>query len=181
MAETKLNIGCGTDIRDGWINLDSLPLHGVSMVHDIERAPFPFEDGCFDTILCQDVLEHVEYIPVLRECYRILKKGGKLRIRVPHFSSRRNFDDPTHKKMFSLKTFEYFIEHSSQGRSYYFDFLFGRISFLRLTFEKKWYLPWNPVLEWTLNRCVKLRDTVFEATCLSRLFPADAIVVELIK
>ena len=104
----KLNLGCGENIKEGWVNLDSAALPGVDVTHDIEKIPFPFKDGEFDEILCRDVLEHVEYIPTLRELHRILKPGGVLRIQVPHFTSRNNFVDPTHRRMFSISTFDFF-------------------------------------------------------------------------
>jgi len=36
MTEKKLNLGCGTDIREGYINLDKKSIDGVDIVHDIE-------------------------------------------------------------------------------------------------------------------------------------------------
>lgn len=110
MAEKKLNLGCGRDIRRGWVNLDKAKLPGIDIVHDVESLPLPFGDEEFDFVLCRDIFEHVEYIPVLRDIHRILKKGGVVKIRVPHFTSRRNFHDPTHKKQFSIKTFDFFSE-----------------------------------------------------------------------
>ena len=83
----KLNLGSGKDIKQGWVNLDSAKLPGVDVVHDIEKLPLPFKDSEFDEILCQDVLEHIEYIPILKDIHRILKMGGKLKIRVPHFTN----------------------------------------------------------------------------------------------
>ncbi|HCD53350.1 MAG TPA: hypothetical protein DEQ34_12945, partial [Balneolaceae bacterium] len=99
-SEHKLNLGCGNDIREGWVNLDIAPLPGVDVVHNLEELPLPFEDEEFDHIRAQDILEHLEYIPLLKEIHRILKPGGTISIRVPHFTSRYNFNDPTHKKMF---------------------------------------------------------------------------------
>src|SRR4051812_1511318 len=75
MVLKKLNIGCGTDTKEGWVNLDAAGLPGVDVVHDIEKLPLPFADDSFDEILAQDVLEHVEYVPVLQDLRRILKKG----------------------------------------------------------------------------------------------------------
>ena len=45
---------------------------------------FPFEDDVFDSIVCNQVLEHV-FNPVefLSEMYRVLKKGGKVLLTVP--------------------------------------------------------------------------------------------------
>lgn len=176
----KLNVGCGYNIRSGWINLDVADLQGVDIVHDIENLPLPFNDDTFNIILCQDVLEHIEYIPVLHDLHRILKKGGILQIRVPHFSSRRNYEDPTHKKMFSIRTFEFFIKNSYAGRDYYFDFHFERISCSKIVFEKNVFL-YNYLIEKLVNSSRKIKNILFEATCLSRIFPAEHIVIELIK
>lgn len=107
MDSKKLNVGCGTDTKKGWINLDSAALPGMDVVHDIENLPLPFRDEEFDGILYQDVLEHVKYIPVLCDLHRILKKGGKLIVRVLHFTSKLNFIDPTHKNLFSVNTSDF--------------------------------------------------------------------------
>jgi predicted SAM-dependent methyltransferase len=55
----RLNLGCGTDIRAGWINLDRSALPGVDVAHDLEQLPLPFPSESFDYVLCEDVLEHV--------------------------------------------------------------------------------------------------------------------------
>lgn len=173
----KLNLGCGTDIREGFVNLDSKALPGVDVVHDIERFPFPFAEEEFEYILCQDVLEHVEYIGVLKELHRILKKNGTVEIRVPHFSSVNNFRDPTHKKMFSAFVFEMFVKKALHNRAYYFDFHFEKTVSKRITFR-------GNVLYWPVKKLCNLNDSFlnfFEYSFLSRLFPADNIVVSLKK
>jgi ubiquinone/menaquinone biosynthesis C-methylase UbiE len=174
----KLNLGCGTDIRRGWTNLDRISLPGVDMVHDVEHLPLPFSDEEFDYILCKDILEHVDYIPLLQEIYRILRPQGTVCIRVPHFSSRRNYDDPTHKKMFSLRTLEYFTSSRHGHRNYYFPTLFSDITTQKLFFEKG-ILFYNHILEPLFNS-PSLRF-FYERSCLRNLFPADFMVIELKK
>lgn len=39
----KLNLGCGNDIREGWVNLDINKKEGVNVVHDLNEVPLPFE------------------------------------------------------------------------------------------------------------------------------------------
>ena len=181
----KLNLGCGNDIKQGWANLDSAKLPGVNVVRNIEELPLPFGDGEFDEILANDILEHVEYVPVLKDIHRILKKGGKLTVRVPHFTSKNNFADPTHKKMFSIVTFDFFVKNTefskSKERSYYFDFHFDRVSNIRITFEKssRWFF-YNRFVEMFVNKSPG-RQYYYEATGISREFPAENIIVELIK
>lgn len=180
MPLKKLNVGCGRDTKTGWTNLDAADLPGVNIVRDVEKLPLPFEDSEFDTILCQDIFEHIEYIPVFKDLHRILKKGGLITIRVPHFTSRRNFIDPTHKKMFSIRTFDYFVKNSRSEREYYFDFHFEKMLFSRIIFEKNYYF-YNYLIEMIVNGSRKMKETVFESTVISRLFPADYIVFKLIK
>lgn len=180
----KLNIGCGTDIKKGWINLDSVNIPGVDIVYDVEKTPLPFKDEEFDEILCQDIMEHLDYIPLLRELYRILKKGSKLRIRVPHFTSAYNFIDPTHKRFFSFRTFEFFIKNHE--RSYYFDVFFDRITYSRIELHKGFGISGRKMnflikkLEKWINSSRK-RKCLYEDGFLSRLFPGGNIIVELIK
>ena len=129
----KLNLGCGTDIRKGWINLDIAKIPGVDIVYDINKLPIPFKNEVFDYILCNDVLEHVEYVPLMKELHRILKEYGIIEIKVPHFSSRNNFVDPTHKKFFSFQTFEFFVK----------TLLIIKIitkSIILIFISKKWYI-----------------------------------------
>lgn len=179
----RLHLGCGTNIKKGWINLDKAALPGVDVVHDIEQLPLPFADGSFDEILCEDILEHVAFISVLRELHRIAASGGTIAIRVPHFTSRNNFVDPTHRVLFSSSTFDFFVQDSARRRErpYYFDFSFSAMSECRITFasphESKFFLP-NPIVAHWVNKSAHRRE-LYEATFLSRFFPAQNIVLTL--
>jgi len=175
----KLNVGCGHDIKSGWINLDIADLPGVDVVHNLNVLPLPFDDNSFDNILCLDVLEHLEYIPVLEEFHRILSPDGILRIQVQHFTSRYSFGDPTHKKQFSIMTFEFFVKGNKHLRDYYFNFHFSDHIFARITFEKGIFF-YNYLIEPIINLSFATRR-IFEATMLSRLFPAANIIIELKK
>lgn len=182
-----MNLGCGKDIKEGWINLDSVSLPGVNIVHNIENLPLPFSNNEFDEILCKDILEHVEYIPVLKDLHRILKPEGILKIQVPHFSSKNNFVDPTHKKLFSVSTFDFFVrgtKHYEHKAHYYFDFSFSKILSRSITFSgdirnsKAFFL--NPLVNKFVNKN-KWRQELYEDTALARLFPAADIYIELMK
>lgn len=186
MQARKLNLGSGSDIKQGWINLNIVQLPGVDAVHNIEDLPLPFADNSFDEILAQDILEHVDYIPVLKDLHRILAPGGRLRIRVPHYTSRNNYTDPTHKKRFSVSTFDYFAKGTyiweHRRNEFYVDFVFERIENLRLNFDKKSsrLLVYNYFFEWLFNLTPRQR-VFYELTGLSWLFPASDITVELVK
>ncbi len=176
----KLNLGCGTAPLDGWINVDSADLPGADLVYNIEDLPLPFEDQEIDEILCRNILEHVEYIPILADLHRILKPDGILTITVPHFTSRDCFVDPTHKKLFSIRTFDFFVKDSRYERDYYFDFKFRRFEFRKLVFNKEFPFYLNYPLEWFFNLNLRLID-FYELTMLARLFPAQCIELRLVK
>jgi predicted SAM-dependent methyltransferase len=82
--EQYLHLGCGGRILPGFINTDVIGSKNVLGV-DL-RFPFPFKDNSFRGVYAHHVLEHLEYTharQVLRECFRVLDKGGTLRLAVP--------------------------------------------------------------------------------------------------
>ena len=176
----RLNVGCGMDIRKDWINLDLHKLQGVDVVHNIEKIPWPFKNDYFDEIECFHVLEHVEYIPIMEEAYRILKKNGIIRIAVPHFTSQYSFIDPTHRKLFSIRTFDFFIKDSAFKRNYYFKFAYANIVSRKITFEKQLLYFYNYIVSPIINIHPKMM-LWYEATFLRNIFPAESIIVVLKK
>jgi SAM-dependent methyltransferase len=119
---TGLNIGCGTDIRPGYINLDRVALPGVDVVWDITKFPYPFENDYFTTILLINVLEHIpDTIKVMEELYRLCKPGATLTIRVPYWNSTQQHTDITHVRSFSEFSMDYFDPERPLGkrRTYY--------------------------------------------------------------
>jgi len=52
-----------------------------------DASNMPFEDEIFDTIIMNDAMEHVDKPEkVLEECYRVLKKDGKLYLNFPPYN-----------------------------------------------------------------------------------------------
>ena len=83
----KLNIGAGTKIIEGWINIDILPRDRRLLMMDARKLGFI--NNSIDEIKAEDVLEHISFretISVLKEWYRVLKKEGKIYIRVPNLT-----------------------------------------------------------------------------------------------
>ncbi len=177
----RLNLGCGTDVRAGYVNLDVAPLPGVDVVHDLDVLPLPFEDEAFDEIVCQDVLEHVDLVGVLRECHRILRPGGAIHVQSPHFTSPSVHIDPTHRRAFSVETLDFFAARGRFGsRGYYFDFHFATMTSARITFHSYRWQPWNYLVEPLVNGS-PAAQRFYEETFLARLFPAANVVATLVK
>lgn len=177
----RLNLGCGTDIRPGYVNLDAANLPGVDVVHDLSELPLPFEDESFTEVNCKDILEHLDYVPLLREIHRVLRASGRLVVEAPHFTSPAVYIDPTHRTGFSIETLQFFVSKGKFAhRSYYFNFHFTAVDSARIIFHRYRYQPWNYLLEPLINARPGLQ-TFYEETCLSRLFPAANVRVTLIK
>jgi SAM-dependent methyltransferase len=177
----RLNLGCGTDIREGWVNLDLAQLPGVDVVHDLRELPLPFEDQQFTEVLARDVLEHVDYLPVLRELHRVLRPAGCLHVSSPHFTSPAVWIDPTHRTAFSIDTFRFFVREARfAARAYYFDFSFERLERARIIFHRYRWQPWNYAVEPLVNLNPAVQS-YYEETFLARLFPAANVEVTLVK
>ncbi len=97
----KLNLGCGEHKKEGYINLDWSPLNNPDVVQDLNKFPYAFPDNTFDLIEAFHVLEHLDKpFDVMREMHRILKPGGTLHLKVPHFS--RGFTHAEHAHGFDI-------------------------------------------------------------------------------
>jgi SAM-dependent methyltransferase len=175
-----LNVGCGHDVRPGYVNQDIADLPGVDVVCELGEEKLPFEDGAFDVILARDVLEHVDLVPALRELHRVLAPGGRLVISTVHFTSRNLWIDPTHRRGFSLRTLDMFVGNGT--RSYYFDFAFDSIEHVKLQMNNedgpgRWLL-WHRAAEPLINASRQVQDG-YEATFLARLLPGGNVLAVL--
>ncbi len=108
MEQIKLNLGCGNHTPEGWVNVDyafgarlaKIPFFRAInkkigffqmdwddriKIHDLRRT-FPFDDASVDFIYSSHTLEHFSKEDgerFLKECHRVLKPGGIIRVVVP--------------------------------------------------------------------------------------------------
>ncbi len=103
----KLNIGCGNDYREEYVNLDNKgSRYACDVRHDLNVFPYPFKESTFEEVYCSNILEHLNDVPrTLQELRRITKNQGIIRIIVPHFSSADVWGDLSHKRGFSAQSF----------------------------------------------------------------------------
>jgi predicted SAM-dependent methyltransferase len=76
-----LNLGCGAAGHPAFVNVDIVPAPGV-IEHDV-RSGIPFPDATYDLVYHSTMLSGLrptEALALTRECHRVLKPGGVLRI-----------------------------------------------------------------------------------------------------
>jgi predicted SAM-dependent methyltransferase len=83
----KLQLGTGGNVHDGWLNTD---VHDFRRTNEVvfmdAREPFPLPDESFDVVFSEHMLEHLTYADgqrCLRECRRVLRPGGRIRVATP--------------------------------------------------------------------------------------------------
>ena len=103
----KLNLGCGSKILDGYVNVDKYSYYKPDVIHDLEKFPYPFEDNSIDEIFLSHVLEHIGQSPeifmkIIKEFYRICHDNSLIKIIVPHPRHDDFISDPTHVRPITI-------------------------------------------------------------------------------
>lgn len=95
----QLNLGAGNKPISNTIPLD-LP------DWDADTDLIPYDDRSINGIWMIHMLEHVQQpIELLKECQRVLYRGGFVNIVVPYYNSNLNAQELDHKHSFSEETF----------------------------------------------------------------------------
>lgn len=164
-----LNLGAGNHILPDCINVDITPYKGINEVVDLSIFPWPWADDSIDGICANHIIEHLpDPKPFILECYRILKKGGFLRIKVPHSSNISAVGCLGHYRTYSYDTLNDYL-----GRDFY---MFGKQKFktveqkLLFWYEEldiqgelpKWIAVMIQIVAPGINFLIKLSPRIFE-------------------
>lgn len=80
----KIHLGCGPNIKEGYINIDAYYDHPEVENYDIFNLPY--ENESVDEILSEHLIEHIKFKyeeQFWNETFRVLKPGGKLIVETP--------------------------------------------------------------------------------------------------
>jgi SAM-dependent methyltransferase len=123
-----LHIGAGAKKIRGAVTLDINPRLNPDVVWDLNEFPYPFADSEFDLAVCEHVIEHLQnVILVMEELHRVTRAGGRVLVRVPHFSSLNFNTDPTHVHAFSSRSFDYMCVGTTYERYDYSTVRFRKV------------------------------------------------------
>lgn len=111
-----LNLGCGTDIREGYVNVDRIPAPKVDEVVDLDGYPWPWKNGSAKRILMDNVLEHLkDPEKAIKESVRVLKVDGIFDVIVPHYLSPAAHR-PNHRSSWGTSSFNEYTPKKFGGR-----------------------------------------------------------------
>ncbi len=128
-----LNIGCGKDYREGWLNVD-LSL-GIRADEHFDAFTFPWDlpSSHFETVVVNHLVEHIPHqVPdysgdgfyvFFEEVYRVLRPGGKVSVAVPYWKHANAVVDPTHTRVVHPKAFDFFNPDHPQHHQTHAKFL----------------------------------------------------------
>lgn len=111
-------MGCGFNkLNDHW-NVDSVSKCNPDQVLDLEITPWPYEDNFFEKINADNVLEHLGQDPkvftnIIKEMYRVSQDQAEWYIQVPHHRCDLFWDDYTHVRVLTAKTFRMFDQKTN--------------------------------------------------------------------
>ena len=118
----KINIGCGRDYKEGWVNTDISLDVKADMYFDVGKESILIEDEQAELVYISGVLEQIgpnqELKYALNQCWRLLKTGGKIVIVVPNAKYAIAHRDPMDIRKFTPDTFRYFVEGTQEYRDY---------------------------------------------------------------
>lgn len=80
-----INLGCGVHYHQDWVNVDFTVTGKDVIAYNLNNG-IPFQNDTFDVVYHSHVLEHFQKQNAeffIRECYRVLKTYGIIRVAVP--------------------------------------------------------------------------------------------------
>lgn len=107
----KINLGCGNDYKEGYVNIDKNNFVRVDKTLDFEKEKLPFDDSSVEEIEAKMVVEHIRNRDFfMNECWRVLKPASKIHITTPTAGTVAYWKDPTHVSGWIPQTFRYYAD-----------------------------------------------------------------------
>ena len=161
----KLNLCCGDNLLKNFLNVDVC--EEADLKRDLSVFPWPWDNESIDEVYMCHALEHFpDQQVVILEMHRILKKGGKITLIVPHSSSVMAIGCMGHYRTYSYDTLNDYLT-----RPFY---MFKKALFKTEFQELRWWYnrPTTNIPEWMyvfiypmdfiINKLIKLSPRVFE-------------------
>jgi SAM-dependent methyltransferase len=200
---TRIHIGSGKDYKAGWLNVDVLARAEPDLVLDLSQpqawplhahaataGAVELAEGQVDTIVANNVLEHVGDLPrLMTHALQLLREGGRLVIEVPYEHAPTAWQDPTHVRAMNENSWIYYcdwfwylgwLEHRFQvEQSCYLDLELReapreRAAFMKVILTKVATTPRERMTARTMSPAVQVPDDALDAAWLYRAQVAQA-------
>jgi hypothetical protein len=114
----KLNLGCGFNRIEGFVNVDKSDVCQPDLVMDLEVTPWNVGTSEVDEVVFNHSLEHLGqqadvFLRIIQELYRVCKPGAKIHINVPHPRHDNFIGDPTHVRVVTPQMFTLFSKREN--------------------------------------------------------------------
>ena len=114
----KLNMGCGQNKINGYLNIDKHSECEPDLQFDLEKFPWPFKTSEVNEVLFNHSLEHIGantniFLNIMKELYRVCNNDAKIQINVPHPRHDNYINDPTHVRIITPQIFELFSKKNN--------------------------------------------------------------------
>jgi predicted SAM-dependent methyltransferase len=127
-SRRMVHLGCGNDVRAGWLNIDERPestemfLAGKHFLNWDLREGVPVPDDSVEIIYSSHFFEHLtfpEAMKLLSDCLRVLVPGGVFRAMLPDFrlvfNAYSNRDGAFFQEAIETWNFLHFLPPSQRG------------------------------------------------------------------
>ncbi len=153
----RLNLGCGHDRREGWVNVDKIEGCRPDNIVDLEVVPWPWPDSCAEELLLSHILEHIGqtaavFIAFMRELWRVSAPSALIRVVVPHPRCDEFLWDATHTRPITAEGLRMFSQARNEemirrGNPETPLGLYAGIDFELLDTRYIWRPPWPQRLQ----------------------------------
>ena len=149
--KVRLNIGCGDVILAGYENVDFY--HDDPRVErmDLFKFPWKWDDESVDEVVAFAIWEHCpKPVQFMEEIVRVLKKGGRLKLYLPHVFS------PAHYNLDHVVNFTSWTILSLDTELANWIWTAKKPPFKRISFGMRWITypgkwTYTPVVDWLLS------------------------------
>jgi SAM-dependent methyltransferase len=119
----KIDLGCGSAKREGFVGLDYVSAPGVDHVLNLTQDRLPFDDNTVDHVFSAHFLEHIGAPNhIFKEIARVCRDGAKIELWTPYAFSNDAFLYG-HVTFFTEQQWLYFCYYD---RDYHLEILGGR-------------------------------------------------------
>lgn len=127
-SDFKLHLGAGTNYLAGWLNTD-IVFHPGFLYLDA-ASNFPFANNTFQYVFSEHMIEHLsakEGELMLKECWRVLKPGGRIRLATPNLEkvlSLSYSNKTAMEKQYARRLGEVFFPKQNKSGVYLMNYYF---------------------------------------------------------